>query len=451
MPLKKLKRAAGKVLGGAKKVVRKVVPKEVAGIMTAAAPFVAPYSLPAAAALSIGGQLRTGQGRINPFITGASLLPGIRFAGGAGLGAFKPTGFARFGQDFGPSTQVGLRGLLFGQGPGQTGQLGQFGETAEKFLFGSPVGGEYDKATQGIFGKGGEYGFTKGSLIRKADGTLNKTNIAAMAASGVSLATATKQIEEEAVEAGASDSELDALKAEAADFWSTLSSDDFKVTPTLAQGGRVGFGEGTDPNVPNDPKSRDIMSYAKFRDMINPKNYFMTPRETDDFQTMQKERFMYDYEPKMPEKMLDKIRKLLDKDDRQASADPMTILNQMAIDMFNKPLSELTDREREMIMSFMKPNAKKGGLMRQNLALGTRPTAQESGLGGLPIEADMRYSGGFMPYGAREKADDVPARLSKNEFVFTADAVRAAGGGSVQKGAQKMYNTMKQLEAMGRA
>ena len=41
-----------------------------------------------------------------------------------------------------------------------------------------------------------------------------------------------------------------------------------------------------------------------------------------------------------------------------------------------------------------------------------------------------------MPYGAKEKADDVPARLSKNEFVFTADAVRAAGGGSVQKGAQ---------------
>ena len=40
----------------------------------------------------------------------------------------------------------------------------------------------------------------------------------------------------------------------------------------------------------------------------------------------------------------------------------------------------------------------------------------ESGLGGLPIEADMRYTGGFMPYGAREKADDVPARLSKNEF-----------------------------------
>ena len=91
--------------------------------------------------------------------------------------------------------------------------------------------------------------------------------------------------------------------------------------------------------------------------------------------------------------------------------------------------------------------ARVGGLMRENYALGTMPTAQESGLGGLPIEADMRYTGGFMPYGAKEKADDVPARLSKNEFVFTADAVRAAGGGSVQKGAQRMYNTMKQLES----
>jgi len=94
----------------------------------------------------------------------------------------------------------------------------------------------------------------------------------------------------------------------------------------------------------------------------------------------------------------------------------------------------------------VKQQAADGGLMRENFALGTRPTAQESGLGGLPIEADMRYTGGFMPYGAVEKADDVPARLSKNEFVFTADAVRAAGGGSVQKGAKKMYDTMKQLE-----
>lgn len=63
------------------------------------------------------------------------------------------------------------------------------------------------------------------------------------------------------------------------------------------------------------------------------------------------------------------------------------------------------------------------------------------------FEMDLR-GGGFVPLGAAEKADDVPARLSKNEFVMTADAVRAAGGGSIDKGADKMYKTMKQLESM---
>ena len=80
---------------------------------------------------------------------------------------------------------------------------------------------------------------------------------------------------------------------------------------------------------------------------------------------------------------------------------------------------------------------------------------QASGIEGLPIninsrgikELDLRKTGGFVPpVGVKEKADDIPAMLSNNEFVFTADAVRAAGGGSVDKGAQIMYDTMKQLE-----
>jgi len=67
-------------------------------------------------------------------------------------------------------------------------------------------------------------------------------------------------------------------------------------------------------------------------------------------------------------------------------------------------------------------------------------------MGGMPAEMDLR-GGGFVPLGAKEKADDVPARLSKNEFVMTADAVRAAGGGSVNKGAKRMYDLMNKLEA----
>jgi hypothetical protein len=62
-------------------------------------------------------------------------------------------------------------------------------------------------------------------------------------------------------------------------------------------------------------------------------------------------------------------------------------------------------------------------------------------------EMDFRAAGGFVPIGKKERADDVPARLSKNEFVFTAKAVRNAGGGDIKQGAKKMYQIMKQLEA----
>jgi len=81
---------------------------------------------------------------------------------------------------------------------------------------------------------------------------------------------------------------------------------------------------------------------------------------------------------------------------------------------------------------------------------GGRVGAQEGGLmdmGGM--EKDYREDGGFVPIGGKEKADDVPARLSKNEFVFTADAVRGAGEGDIDKGAEVMYNMMKNLEAGG--
>jgi len=79
-----------------------------------------------------------------------------------------------------------------------------------------------------------------------------------------------------------------------------------------------------------------------------------------------------------------------------------------------------------------------------------RKFAQEGGLmdmGGM--EKDYREEGGFVPIGGQERADDVPARLSKNEFVFTADAVRAAGGGDIDAGAEVMENVMNNLEQGG--
>ena len=81
------------------------------------------------------------------------------------------------------------------------------------------------------------------------------------------------------------------------------------------------------------------------------------------------------------------------------------------------------------------------GLMGGSMPIG-EPRVNQGGI----TELDYRAKGGFVPVGIKEKADDVPAMLSKNEFVFTADAVRGAGNGSIENGAQKMYDTMKNLE-----
>ena len=104
-----------------------------------------------------------------------------------------------------------------------------------------------------------------------------------------------------------------------------------------------------------------------------------------------------------------------------------------------------------------RPNPMMAGRMnpmmggRMNPMMGGRMRAQEGGLmdmGGM--EKDYREEGGFVPIGGQERADDVPARLSKNEFVFTADAVRNAGGGDIDKGAEIMENMMENLEKGGK-
>jgi hypothetical protein len=99
---------------------------------------------------------------------------------------------------------------------------------------------------------------------------------------------------------------------------------------------------------------------------------------------------------------------------------------------------------------------------RTNYAMGSDPeqnAIEAAGIMGLPLnqnpagvtELDLRETGGFIPpVGVKEKADDIPAMLANNEFVFTADAVRGMGDGNVNKGAQRMYDMMKKLEKGGR-
>ena len=116
------------------------------------------------------------------------------------------------------------------------------------------------------------------------------------------------------------------------------------------------------------------------------------------------------------------------------------VMEMMAQKQFNKSLNELSDDEIIQIEMMIEEMSKKQ-------VAPERMMAAEGGLMNLGgREMDLR-GGGFVPMGKAERADDVPARLSKNEFVMTADAVRAAGGGSVQKGADLMYDQMKQLES----
>jgi hypothetical protein len=106
----------------------------------------------------------------------------------------------------------------------------------------------------------------------------------------------------------------------------------------------------------------------------------------------------------------------------------------------NKEMDEA--RRQQIIDLFMRDNAATGG--RMGFMMGTEVPMRQN-QGGI-TELDYRKTGGFVPVGVKERADDVPAMLSKNEFVFTADAVRGAGGGDINKGAKMMYAKMKALE-----
>jgi hypothetical protein len=100
-----------------------------------------------------------------------------------------------------------------------------------------------------------------------------------------------------------------------------------------------------------------------------------------------------------------------------------------------------------------------GGRIGYALGSPEQNAIEAAGIMNLPLnqnpagvtELDLRETGGFIPpVGVKEKADDIPAMLANNEFVFTADAVRGMGDGNVNKGAQRMYDMMKKLEKGGR-
>ena len=110
----------------------------------------------------------------------------------------------------------------------------------------------------------------------------------------------------------------------------------------------------------------------------------------------------------------------------------------------NPDVAAMNKKHKEYLNFYERDKTKQAEGSKEPVAKKTMPLLDMDGK-----EMDLRAEGGFVPIGRMEKADDVPARLSKNEFVFTADAVRNAGDGNVDKGAEVMYNMMKNLESGG--
>ena len=189
----------------------------------------------------------------------------------------------------------------------------------------------------------------------------------------------------------------------------------------LASGGRVGFAEGKSYKfmelIDEDAEEEYYRKKAEELDRkYNPQNY-------NDIIPKEKPMDKYMLEEVMSERGMN----TLSEDTRDMA------MKMYAEEAYRK--GQISKEEYREIMG-LKDGGMPMGIMRLNQA-GVK-------------ERDYREDGGFVPVGIKEKADDVPAMLSKNEFVMTADAVRGAGDGDVEKGAQRMYRVMKTLENGGR-
>ena len=432
-----VKKLTRKVTRPFTKVAKKLVPKEIAGIMRVAAPFLPPQFR--AAAYLLGTAKQTG--RISPVDLALTLAPRI---GKMKVGESGQTISQRLGALDVPFTDKSLGEVLVGspkiEGINESLQASRMGRATVI----EGVGAK--EATSCLVGKGGEmfqFGKEGGPGIfdtqvgrtlfgKEKDGKFvpSFTKIGSIGA-GILTAVTTAKTPDEAGEA---------LVAQ------TGNSEDYEAGKELFSQLKTGVFDIPERfRLPSANGGLMRTNYAIGSEDPKPVNPF-TPKPTGP--VLPEEDKPFRPRPLKPLKMSEDDNKgimMMAGSDRY-----QRILEELINELEDQLGRELTDAEYDMVgrMAYEKlsdPDYAVGG--RVDYALGTKPTAEESGLGGLPIEADMRYTGGFMPYGAKEKADDVPARLSKNEFVFTADAVRAAGGGSVNKGAKKMYQTMKQLEA----
>jgi hypothetical protein len=402
-------------LGSAlKKFAKTFIPKELDPVLKIASPFLGPVYGPIAA---VAGSARTG--KINPLTLAASTLPYLQFggAGATGLQSLIPTGY-------------GGSGALGQFLPGGALQLGEKGTSLSNVLSDYMKVGTPSSTGNVSFEMGPEGLKLPGTTISDAlsnkpmgTGDLFKTIFSPEAS--VDLGTRAK---------AAMDLTGSAIKAMytnpdgSVDKRAVVST--IAAVPSYLDAKKKAQEAGLTDNEFNERIYNEEKQYYASRYASNaPTSSFMRT-------TAQTGGIMNGLQQQQQEPIFPRLETL-----SENLGQAEQTLGQPSNQSNNSPMTSL----------MMGPQGfAEGGLLSiqltpvQKMAMGGEIPVRKN-QGGV-TELDLRAKGGYIPVGIKEKADDVPAMLSKNEFVFTADAVRGAGNGSINKGAQKMYKLMKSLE-----
>jgi hypothetical protein len=356
----------------------------------------------------------------------------------------------------------GSAGTLFGTG----GALGS-GGAASNFLFGSPVGGFGLEAvsTPGLFGVGGNFAPMSGNLFGSnsilsgltsgfaggggGGGILSSLggNMLGSVAGGF-LGGALGGMPEQ--QPGESDEDYKKRVAEyRLQYEQALNNPNPKFGPgqypnnpfypqRAANGGRIGYQEGGITDLIKQTTQQEFFGTPMMADGGRMRqNYFFggLSKSFGDIFKKVKDKNSTTIAPISGPTMSERLNELLSSGNKRFFQDRGNFSNYSLAD-----LSNIREENDNYVY------AANGG--RIGYAMGAEVPTRENQAG--VTELDYREKGGFVPpIGIKEKADDIPAMLSNNEFVFTADAVRNAGNGSVNKGAERMYGLMKKLEAGG--
>jgi hypothetical protein len=346
--------------------------------------------------------------------------------------------------DAGKLALLAAGGYYLGGLGGATG-LGRFAPSAMKTgLLGSIEAGT------GLYGGGALSGFMNTGVGQAVSGMglASKANLGILGASALSGLFAGKSQEEVAN----LKQNPAALRGYLSQYYKNLNQNasdtevnefvESNMTEYKADGGRIGYAEGSEDMIlpMRKPETEEMMfsnpGAAESGNPISTDN--PVANLIDKYNT---------YKKAMPG-VADETKTYLIEDFKKSLEN-----SGISIEEFNMRLQEQNEMNEPVDMAY-------GG--RMGYAFGTGPennAIQAAEMEGLPLnqnpagvtELDLRDSGGFIPpVGVKEKADDIPAMLANNEFVFTADAVRGMGEGNVNKGAQRMYDMMKKLENGGR-